>query len=1695
MGWGPLDRLHDVVTGIGGAAQAPVGLVWDLGRAPFVDDDVDGILGTLNATITSRTGQLFGNIFGPEEGLGAIVGGTPGREHLRGPVQGVMRGLETGYREGVGEPLSTALTAASLAESDIWQNNQGKNNWGALFDMDTWRAADSIAEHRSPGQAAVLVFATKDILDQEEVERFQGTDAYRFVSGTLDAFLRAYYSPDVIVGKSLTAYRAGSVGAARGGELARISETAAPQIGGRAERLGQLADRASGGRVRLADRITSVNNAIDRAYERMPKSAQALLGSERDFGPRDISRLDRLETTRRQLRTEELSEEAARAANQTVPRVIRREGDRATILENIVESRRVREARVASGANAPAPAFTRRLAEQLEIDVDAYFAGPNPKGFTGRLFKTRGWEAINQYLDDLATEFPDVDTQAGFIHDRLFPNHHRGDVLSRYLAEANNPAERQAVMRVALGDMRGIKGLLESNYGMGKRLEDLMMEQATIRSEPVFRPLGERFMDRMVDVVDPEGTSPLFDDYRNAKDRMARIGEEMDGVVSEQKRNQRLLTAAKSLPAGPMYSRGTEMRNAWKSSSLYQESVFGKAVRVISDMRPHNMVYAEDPNAPAQLSRMLREVGYDDTAIAQARGQFNVLDPQSRGTAFETWVERAERKILKEHGLDEDEIREILNQAHLGKSQAKAFIRESKFDAEKRARVRFHDGDEMVEVELPLSVTQLQNIVPVPNFNLLRKHAARYSRLKYGDNWRELITSGELSGVLKGGRMVVTKGAQPAWTMKEYGLDAMRGIMEVWRPAVLLRPAWTLRVVGDEQMRMLAKFGTLSMLLGARDNINNYMTLLRDESPIFQRVFREDSTTRMARRASMTAAGTIMAGPGGGFLAGTLGNKLVKGIQGMEEAGYTNLRFGGHSLSGPFGDAGSVAEFYKTLNSAAGDVDALFGKHENRWYSSLRRDPTRYRSYTWGDSAETDFVYRSEWARNLRHQISQDEMGRRFLVGQDIEQVLDWLDNTVAGRRYASLVPWRKDHRAWVEAYADQIESYTGGVDDVKKGVLAASDKEGEVEKLLDLIPEENRAPIHGAETDQMMARSPLNQLINAFVDNTFEVLGTMATDTLSRNPTFQRFYETEARRLFSTVSPGSMPEELISTFEDQARGFALRETRDLLYDLAEQSRFASMTRLLMPFYQAWQEVLTRWAGLAIENPVFASRAKEVWQAPDRMGWTYTDDRGNTFLKLRIPEFAKGIVNQGAFAGSLDSQGHIFLDKKGLNLVAQGTPGFGPFVQIGVSEMVRQNPSLEQATRFVIPFGPTDGFVDSLLPPTVKRALATSESSEGAARANAQARILVTKLTQMENGDIPQVDFQDPIARKAFLDGVDEETTAFMNLRLFTGFVAPVAPLYESPYKPYIDIYRALRDNDYERAKAIGEQFDVEGAENLPMKPVEGDRTITADDIFLETFGPEFFALTQAFTESLNGVPPTVEGLEVSEKYGGLIAKYPEWGGVIAGYDGGTAAQFSRAVYDRQMNRGERRRLTKDEILDGPEIRLGWAEYSKFMDLIDMVRVGRGLPNLQVKGAEDLSNLKRVAIAALSSKYPAWFNEFSITDRNTWSRRIEGARALTENEALSSRPDIQGIADYLNVRDAMMAVLATRESHSLRAAGNQDLAMIWQSMTASLVERNPEFAEIWYRKLENDPLELEGVTIQPSSSARRGGGVGGAPTL
>lgn len=768
--------------------------------------------------------------------------------------------------------------------------------------------------------------------------------------------------------------------------------------------------------------------------------------------------------------------------------------------------------------------------------------------------------------------------------------------------------------------------------------------------------------------------------------------------------------------------------------------------------------------------------------------------------------------------------------------------------------------------------------------------------------------------------------------------DVLTKFYRAWKPATLLRVGWPIRVVGDEQLRILAKIGAMSQLRNLNTGLRGRLQQRLEHIPKDQRV------------------------PGN----------------------PRPLNVDGYALQNAYGMPGDTANIYADLVSSRASFDKFLGRSADKLYAKLIEQTGEWRSLSPVASSTDELAsYGPAWEHAVNKQLGRDAMGRQFLEGRTVDEVTDWLRSTDQGQVYAGRLPFRRDLRRWAQAVSDQVDSYTAGSDDLRALALRGKATAADLSRV---VPDAAMRPvIHGEILAQATGASPVMRLLNNIVETGYKALGSLPSDTLSRHPYFDYQFRAEAVRL-SKLLDEQLPEgtrldgNTLRLVEKNARERALVETRSLLYDLAEESQLARMLRFFMPYANAWQEVLTRWTGLAVENPAFVARMRMVWQAPEKMGLLTDEDgntirpgddpEGDTYLTFRLPEFVK----DWPFVGdAVQTESTVSLNRASPNMLLQGMPGFGPVVQMPVNELVKDRPDLEAAARWILPYGTTQETWTMVLPPSAKRAYSMARGEEDRAYRNMLMRVFYDKVVDynLAKRDDP------PTYAEA-----KAETDAIFKIRLAASYISPVAPTFRSPYQVIIDDYRQLREADPENA----------------------------DERFLEKWGADYFPLTQSLSKSIDGVPPTIEGHEARQRYVDLIEKYPELGSLIVGAEG--AGEFSRAVYDSQLasrvapGSSNRQRESPDfeEASIDPERRLGWTYYGKAMDLIDAVMAERGLPNLQVKAARELAGQKRQIIAALAAKYPAWYEDFQDQDRGKWAKRVDAFREIVKDERLKERP-------------------------------------------------------------------------------------------
>ena len=640
------------------------------------------------------------------------------------------------------------------------------------------------------------------------------------------------------------------------------------------------------------------------------------------------------------------------------------------------------------------------------------------------------------------------------------------------------------------------------------------------------------------------------------------------------------------------------------------------------------------------------------------------------------------------------------------------------------------------------------------------------------------------------------------------------------------------------------------------------------------------------------------------------------------------------------------------------------------------------------------------------------------------------------------------------------------------------------VTEILDEIGPERSASLLGrsgmdttvGQTAGLSPRNMVSGRLKRYAENGFEILATLPTDNLTRNPYFRHRFQTEVTRRLSAYWDSDEQRYLIEPkqldrIENEARNKALEDVRYLLYDLTEATRLQEVMSTFMPFLGAWQEVITRWAGIAAENPMYVARVLDNFNSIP----ITEDDDGNRWMVFRLPQTIGRIASIGPDwpgAGALTEPfvgNTMRFSKDGLSMLAAGGPSFGPIGLIPMSEMSVAEPKLYDAVSWAFPYGlpqgvsMTDRALGQLFPAWTKRLVGTFAGSGERERMMLQvAQSKEVRLRQQPSlsGEYPDR-FSEILAtdKAIFQKEVLEETKALMFARAFASFTMPTTLQVSSPYQFYIENLRRLREED----------------------------PANATELFIQQHGDEFWALTSRMTRTQNGVAPTLESMEEFEKAGfaELVVNHPTLGGLITGsYGSQTTGAFHEAVYRRQQSESltpgaetkMRERVPLADYMESADVSQGWAKLSELYDIRDaeLDSIGQAGGNSSIRANPKVQQWMQWEISQLAASHPAWWDAFNVRDKAKDQKLFKGLYAIVGNETLRLRPEIDVLVDYLADRKVAVAELAERKnaggSGSLDARANEDVAEWWE-FTKRQYRDIPEFSAVFTRFLEFDDLD------------------------
>ena len=812
----------------------------------------------------------------------------------------------------------------------------------------------------------------------------------------------------------------------------------------------------------------------------------------------------------------------------------------------------------------------------------------------------------------------------------------------------------------------------------------------------------------------------------------------------------------------------------------------------------------------------------------------------------------------------------------------------------------------------------------------------------------------------------------------------------------------------------------------------------------------------------------------------------------LTDAGLGGAHIGGVSFANHFGNTPQQIAIYRNAISADNSNRALWDSASQAGQRTQRqlREPRQFDGAA-GPKQRAGFVQAYNDTVNRQFVPSTDptvvnayqDFQRLMWQGKTNEELVDWLQSG-DGAVLRDAMPHYfdqtdlSDYNDVLQIMRDEFNSLVPShpdFADVRRQIVEGREVnwdrdiqpivdrkyDGDIENVRDALNEPDFGKVIGdSKFEDAAKQGRLLERIGGQLDSMFQNIGTMPTDILTRSLVFRSGYSREmAKRLAPFENNGrfKLKESDIRKMETASRNVALAETRNLLYDLAERSKFEEMFANIMPFYGAWQEVITRWTGLAVRNPAFVAagtrnfrQAREILDAED--------ENGDPVFVLRLPEswMSADIAGIKLF-GNLSSLGDNEIDFNfgSISMISAGLPGFGPLMTIPASETLLKVPELAEAFELMLPYGPTEGqtFLERVIKQTQP---AWTKAATSALFNTAQRQSVVARITRDVMAEYYEagISIETEAEKVAFENEIETRATQILTVRMLGKLVLPIQFTEQSPHKKIINGYK----REVERAgfEAANEWLFAKHPE---MYGILGRQTAARGVAAATLEGEKLYQETKDFADNNEAIGDFIVG-----KVGDLQSGF----------------EYNRAVQIKEINEGRRVRLDPSEIYTRASEAAGWHEYNDQMQIINSELTRRGLSGLSVslnaKSNTDLQELKNRIVEEIAAVNPKWKEKFdTVKSPAEESEIIHSFRDVVNNPDLfSKRVEFPLIAEYIETRDLISQELERRENASnnpdhagLSHKINADLKQLWLQFRLEISSK-PAFAAIFSRYFDND---------------------------
>ena len=501
-----------------------------------------------------------------------------------------------------------------------------------------------------------------------------------------------------------------------------------------------------------------------------------------------------------------------------------------------------------------------------------------------------------------------------------------------------------------------------------------------------------------------------------------------------------------------------------------------------------------------------------------------------------------------------------------------------------------------------------------------------------------------------------------------------------------------------------------------------------------------------------------------------------------------------------------------------------------------------------------------------------------------------------------------------------------------------------------------------------------------------------------------------------------------IEEIDDYAKMLGLKQMEDLLFDASNTNNLKDILRVIVPFGNAWNEVIGRYTSKLLDDPIHMYRQfqrvetafEEADPDMDGRGMFYRDPQTNELMFMFPLSGALTQVFGAEYSAGLSAP--VKRLSQGINVY----PGIGPVAQFAASQFIKSTPKNDEIIQMLLPYGKTKD-IGELMPgwmSKVQDALAQNETWTAGIYANTN---LETVRAESTTG---KYDLSLSEDRQRLLDVSAKKARWLTFLRAASQFFGPTSgglefkvdmPGGDVYVKELIREFHSMQEDDYDSAVAR----------------------------FISLHGENAALYISSKSESME------QGLEATDDFGDwernnedLIGAYSR----TANYLAPSFGEFDFKVQERQMENDKRKPVTDERLIELAHIRLGSSRFRA-------AKLAMGqYPNAKEK--EILANYR----VALSEQYPGFTPRAEFVTNEHYNDLAELTN-LVQDSRVQWNPAVPAIKQWLAARAEIMNAndVPTLKSKKMSAA-RADLFVLGANLAAT----NPYFDRIWQRLLSEE---------------------------